>query len=42
VQFYDGPFAATKELLAGFNLVDAKDLNEAPVAFRRQSTATLR
>ncbi|HVZ08176.1 YciI family protein [Rhodopila sp.] len=26
---YDGPFAETKELLAGFYLVDAKDLNEA-------------
>lgn len=27
--FYDGPFSETKELLAGFYLVDAKDLNEA-------------
>lgn len=26
---YDGPFAETKEQLAGFYLVDAKDLNEA-------------
>jgi hypothetical protein len=26
---YDGPFAETKELLAGFYLIDAKDLNEA-------------
>jgi hypothetical protein len=26
---YDGPFAETKELLAGFYLVDARDLNEA-------------
>ncbi|MDQ6628280.1 MAG: YciI family protein [Pseudomonadota bacterium] len=26
---YDGPFAETKEMLAGFYLVDAKDLNEA-------------
>ena len=26
---YDGPFAETKELLAGFYLVEAKDLNEA-------------
>jgi hypothetical protein len=25
----DGPFAETKELLAGFYLIDAKDLNEA-------------
>jgi hypothetical protein len=25
----DGPFAETKEQLAGFYLVDAKDLNEA-------------
>ena len=25
----DGPFAETKEMLAGFYLVDAKDLNEA-------------
>lgn len=25
----DGPFAETRELLAGFYLVDAKDLNEA-------------
>ena len=29
VQLYDGPFAETKELVAGFYLVDAKDLNEA-------------
>jgi len=29
VQLYDGPFAETKEQLAGFYLVDAKDLNEA-------------
>ena len=29
VQLYDGPFAETKELLAGFYLVDANDLNEA-------------
>ena len=27
--FFDGPFAETKELLAGFYLVEAKDLNEA-------------
>ena len=26
---YDGPFAETKEALAGFYLVEAKDLNEA-------------
>jgi hypothetical protein len=26
---YDGPFAETKELLAGFYLIDARDLNEA-------------
>ena len=26
---FDGPFAETKELLAGFYLIDAKDLNEA-------------
>ena len=29
MQLYDGPFAETKELLAGFYLIDAKDLNEA-------------
>ena len=29
VQLYDGPFAETKEQLAGFYLVDARDLNEA-------------
>ena len=29
VQLFDGPFAETKELLAGFYLVDAKDLNDA-------------
>ncbi len=29
VTLYDGPFAETKELLAGFYLVDAKDLDEA-------------
>jgi hypothetical protein len=27
--FYDGPFAETKELLAGFYLIEATDLNEA-------------
>ena len=27
--YYDGPFAETKELLAGFYLIEAKDLNEA-------------
>jgi hypothetical protein len=27
--FYDGPFSETKELLAGFYLVEARDLNEA-------------
>lgn len=27
--FCDGPFAETKELLAGFYLIEAKDLNEA-------------
>ncbi len=26
---FDGPFAETKEMLAGFYLVEAKDLNEA-------------
>ena len=26
---YDGPFSETKELLAGFYLIEAKDLNEA-------------
>ncbi|BBB67742.1 hypothetical protein UNDYM_3489 [Undibacterium sp. YM2] len=25
----DGPFAETKEMLAGFYLIDARDLNEA-------------
>lgn len=29
VTLFDGPFAETKEMLAGFYLVDAKDLNEA-------------
>jgi hypothetical protein len=29
VSVTDGPFAETKEQLAGFYLVDAKDLNEA-------------
>lgn len=29
VSLFDGPFAETKEMLAGFYLVDAKDLNEA-------------
>jgi hypothetical protein len=29
VSLYDGPFAETKEMLAGFYLVDAADLNEA-------------
>lgn len=27
--FFDGPFTETKELLAGFYLINAKDLNEA-------------
>ena len=29
VALYDGPFAETKEMLAGFYLIDAKDLDEA-------------
>ena len=29
VSVTDGPFAETKEQLAGFDLIDAKDLNEA-------------
>ncbi|WP_309639211.1 YciI family protein [Methylibium sp.] len=29
VLLFDGPFAETREMLAGFYLVDAKDLNEA-------------
>lgn len=29
MSLYDGPFAETKEQLAGFYLIDAKDLNEA-------------
>jgi hypothetical protein len=29
VQLYDGPFAETKELLAGFYLLEARDLNAA-------------
>lgn len=29
VTLYDGPFAETHEMLAGFYLVDARDLNEA-------------
>lgn len=29
VTLFDGPFAETREMLAGFYLVDAKDLNEA-------------
>jgi hypothetical protein len=29
VSVTDGPFAETKEMLAGFYLIDAKDLNEA-------------
>src|SRR5437867_1843376 len=29
VSMTDGPFAETKEQLAGFYLIDAKDLNEA-------------
>lgn len=29
VQLYDGPFAETKEVLAGFYLVDAPDLDAA-------------
>lgn len=28
-QLFDGPFAETKELLAGFYMIDARDLNEA-------------
>lgn len=29
VSLYDGPFAETKEHLAGFYLIEAQDLNEA-------------
>ena len=29
VTLFDGPFAETREMLAGFYLVEAKDLNEA-------------
>jgi len=29
VTLFDGPFAETKEMLAGFYLVEARDLNEA-------------
>lgn len=29
VTLYDGPFVETKEMLAGFYLVEAKDINEA-------------
>jgi hypothetical protein len=29
VTLYDGPFAETHEMLAGFYLIDARDLNEA-------------
>ncbi|HET6606071.1 MAG TPA: YciI family protein [Rhodopila sp.] len=29
MSLYDGPFAETKEVLAGFYLIDARDLNEA-------------
>ena len=29
VRVVDGPFAETKELLAGFYLIDAKDMDEA-------------
>ena len=29
VTLFDGPFAETREMLAGFYLVDARDLNEA-------------
>jgi hypothetical protein len=29
MKLFDGPLAQTKEKLAGFYLVDAKDLNEA-------------
>jgi hypothetical protein len=29
VKITDGPFAETKELLAGFYLIDAKDIDEA-------------
>jgi hypothetical protein len=29
ISLYDGPFAETKEQLAGFYVVDAADLNEA-------------
>jgi hypothetical protein len=29
VTLFDGPFAETREMLAGFYLIEAKDLNEA-------------
>ena len=36
VSLIDGPFAETKEQLAGFYLIEAKDLNE-PSSWRRRS-----
>ncbi len=42
VTLFDGPFAETKEMLAGPYLVEAKDLNEAiqlAVGIRRHGTA---
>jgi hypothetical protein len=43
VQLYDGPFAETKELVAGFYLVDTLTRPfKSQAAFRRQSTAASR
>ena len=40
VRIVDGPFAETKELLAGFYLFDAKDMDEA-LALAKPSRTTL-
>jgi hypothetical protein len=42
VTLFDGPFAETREMLAGFYLIDAKDLNEATQLDRMHSAGALR
>jgi hypothetical protein len=39
--FVDGPFAETKECLAGFYLIEARDLNEAIQVARQDPPASV-
>lgn len=39
VQLFDGPFAETRELIAGFDLIDAPDLDAAVAVASRHPVA---